>query len=85
MNENVAGQEPMSPTPAESDCRLTELHEAIKAEMRPENCLGIVACRACNGIFDIQYERGETLRVENLVFVPCILGYSNNPEAHLDG
>jgi len=67
------------------NCRLDEVAEAFREKRTPEaSPLGVVACVACNGIFDVHLDAGEKPRVENLVFVPCIKGYSNNPEAQLD-
>lgn len=69
----------------EPNCRLNEVAEAAREGRKPETSLGIVACIACNGIFDVHFDPGDKRpRVENLVYIPCLNGYSNNPEAHLD-
>lgn len=86
MSDSGTGPESEVPrSSAETHCRLQELAEAIQAGTHPEHILGVVACMACYGIFNIHLDAGENPSVDNIVFVPCIQGYSNNPEAHLEG
>lgn len=65
-------------------CRVEEVIEAIGEGRRPELSLGIVACIACNGIFDVRMDVGEKPQIVNKVYVPCIKGYSNDLEASTD-
>jgi len=73
------------PSPAEQDCALSVVHEAIKEHKRlPNSYLGMRACLQCLGVFyvDPAEERGSV--IDNPGHVTCLLGYSNAEGAHLD-
>lgn len=84
MSANGDKPELRIPLPREGECKLAEIPEAVSEGRRVEN-LGTVACLLCGGIYDVRHEAGQQPSVENIVFIPCMLGYSNNPAAHLDG
>lgn len=63
--------------------------EALKAgEHPPVDCLGIVACGRCLGVFEVNYdlrgEPGERVTVEKPGHVSCAEGYANHDGHHLD-
>ena len=85
MSLNGAGRELGSTPPTESDCRLHPIAEALKEVRRPPtNCIGVIACAQCLGVFDVRSNPGEDLEIDNPGHISCLLGYSNNPEAHIE-
>lgn len=76
------GKADYSPDP---NCRLEGVIEAIRERRKPESSLGVVACLACYGIFDIHFDVGEGPRIENRVFIPCIKGYSSDLDSSAEG
>lgn len=85
MSTNGAGREFGSTPPTESDCKLHSLAEALKEGKRPPaDRLGTVACMQCLGVFVVDAEPDAKKLIDNPGHVSCLLGYANNPEAHLE-
>lgn len=91
MSKNGSGQELGSVSPQEMNCRLLPLSESLQRNGHlPPECLGVVACNQCLGVFNVKEEfdpKSEhhwKITVDNPGHVSCKFGFSNNPEAHLD-